>query len=293
MSLSALRAPDFAAPRVLNHGQFFGGAHCEIRTELFIYARMVATWPAQEMPRHCHENAYFLFVSAGRYVTAASTNVCGPGTLIFNPPGTTHRDRFVSEHGRFLTISVSPHVSRRMRNAPERPVLLRDAAMCRIVHEMQRELRRPGAESALVLEGLGLELAGWAARLQWRPDARVPKWLMEARDLLHEEQHVGASIQKVAQLAGVHRVHLARAFRQHFHCSPGEYLRNCRIEKAMQLLKRADLSIAQIAQQTGFCDQSQFARAFRRKTGCSPGDYQRACAESTLQSAQDVSTTQD
>lgn len=43
--------------------------------------------------------------------------------------------------------------------------------------------------------------------------------------------------------------------------------------RAIELLKQTTLPIAQIAERTGFADDSTFHRAFRRWTGCSPGSY--------------------
>ena len=96
---------------------------------------MVATWSAEELLRHSHENAFFCYIVRGVYLSAASEDPCGPSTVIFNPPGTTRRDRFRTRVGRFLTVSVSPDVSRRMHNASPMPVVLREPRASRILRE--------------------------------------------------------------------------------------------------------------------------------------------------------------
>jgi AraC family transcriptional regulator len=73
----------------------------------------------------------------------------------------------------------------------------------------------------------------------------------------------------------VHPIHLARVFRQHFRCSPGEYLRQCRMERVTQLLARKSLPLAEIALQAGFSDQSQLTHAFKRFAGLTPGAFRR------------------
>jgi AraC family transcriptional regulator len=271
-----LRAAHPAPPRLLTHGQFFGRARRERCTDSFAFASMVATWSEEELPRHSHENAYFFVVLRGTYLTAACADPCGPSTLIFNPPGTTHRDRFHSRDGRFFTISLSPAMSQRMPGAPPLPVVLRDPEALRLVHHARLELCEPDGDSDFILEGLGLELAGLVLFSRAWPDPRAPLWLVQARDLLIEGGSSRLTIADIARAAGVHPVHLARTFRQYFHCAPGEYLRACRIEKARRLLAVPGLPLAELAQQAGFCDQSQLTHAFKRATGRTPGEYRRS-----------------
>jgi AraC-like DNA-binding protein len=64
-------------------------------------------------------------------------------------------------------------------------------------------------------------------------------------------------------------------FRHHVGCSIGEYLRRRRIRRAERLLAEPAMSVAAIALETGFCDQSHFTRVFKRATGMTPGAYRR------------------
>ena len=198
-----------------------------------------------------------------------------PGTLIFNPPGTTHRDRFHSRDGRFFTISLSSTVWGSLRGAAPVPTFLRHPHLLRLLDGARRQVRKPDPDSSLVLEGLGLELASLVVRLRPWPDARTPCWLLHVRELLHEDCTSGLTIAAIARSVGVHPVHLARTFRRYFRCTPGEYQRACRIEKARRLLASSDAPLAELAQQLGFCDQSQFTHVFRCATGSSPGRYRR------------------
>ena len=271
----SLSKPHPAPPRVLTHGEFFGQGCGERHTESFVFARAVATWSAEEMPRHSHENAYWFLVLRGTYITAACDDPCGPSTLIFNPPGTTHRDRFHSRDGRFFTISFSSAGATDLRSASPVPTVLGDPQLFDLLEYALHEVREPDPDSDLVLECLGLELASRTAVLRPWPDARAPGWLLAARELLREGSTSGLTIAATAGSAGVHPVHLARAFRQYFRCTPGEYLRACRIEKARRLLVSSEAPLAELAQQLGFCDQSQFTHVFRRATGTSPAQYRR------------------
>ena len=71
------------------------------------------------------------------------------------------------------------------------------------------------------------------------------------------------------------------AFRRYYSCSPGEYLRRKRLHVARGKLADATVSLAQIASDAGFADQSHFTRAFKRFTGVTPGRYRTLLAFKT------------
>ena len=86
----------------------------------------------------------------------------------------------------------------------------------------------------------------------------------------------------IASIAGavdVHPVHLARVFRRHHDCSPGEFLRRVRIQRACRLLAESPESLSAIAYETGYADQSHFTRHFKRAVGVPPGAYRRLVAD--------------
>ena len=55
--------------------------------------------------------------------------------------------------------------------------------------------------------------------------------------------------------------------------SPGKYITRVRIEYAKLLLRAEDVSIAYVAEASGFANANYFAKAFRRETGMSPSEY--------------------
>ena len=71
-------------------------------------------------------------------------------------------------------------------------------------------------------------------------------------------------------------MHLTRTFRIHYGVTVGAYLRNLRLEQAARALADSMSTIADIAAQAGFYDQSHFTRTFKRKFGLTPQEYRRA-----------------
>ena len=69
-----------------------------------------------------------------------------------------------------------------------------------------------------------------------------------------------------------------RDFQQHYDESPGKWLLKRRVHHAAKLIANTDLSISQIAFESGFEDLSHFSRAFRKVMGSSPSDYKKRVA---------------
>jgi AraC family transcriptional regulator len=79
----------------------------------------------------------------------------------------------------------------------------------------------------------------------------------------------------VALDAGVHPVSLARAFRHHYGCTVGEYIRRLRIRYACDRLLGSDDSLVEIAYAAGFSHQAHLSRTFKRTLGLSPSQFRR------------------
>ncbi len=102
-----------------------------------------------------------------------------------------------------------------------------------------------------------------------------PAWLARARERLRDDCAHPPRIDELAHLAGVHPVTFARTFRRRYGRSPGEYLRECRLERAAALLRDRRRLMFDVAALAGFSDQSHFSRMFRQRFGCTPSDYRR------------------
>lgn len=273
-------------PRQLMPGAFFGRTERELRTPSFEYAERIALVPDREVPEHTHPNAHFVLVVRGTYITEARNRpgLCGAETLIFNPAGTTHRDRFRSERGCFFTINVAASVASLVEARHASSLSLTSHEVIANALAAHREFRTRTAFSEMILEGLGLELAGRLGALPVERDRGAPRWLLRVRDSIDDRGTEKLTVALLAAEARVHPVHLARAFRQYFSCSPGEYLRRCRIERLREALRRSDLPLSDLALEAGFADQSHMTTAFRRATGVTPCEYRR-----TFKARQDVS----
>ncbi|MEW6492616.1 MAG: AraC family transcriptional regulator [Cyanobacteriota bacterium] len=96
--------------------------------------------------------------------------------------------------------------------------------------------------------------------------------VMRVRDFLHAHYTLNVSLEELANVAQLSRFHLCRSFRQEIGVSPHAYQTQVRIAHAKRLLARG-MAIAQVASDTGFCDQSHLGGHFKRLVGVTPGNY--------------------
>jgi len=130
--------------------------------------------------------------------------------------------------------------------------------------------------SPFAMEGLALELVAATARQREKVvERKPPRWLEQARELLHAHFADTLSLSEVAAAVGVHPAHLARVFRQQYRCSVGDYLRKLRVEFACRQLATSDRPLLEIALAAGFADQSHFSKTFKSLRGMTPSEYQR------------------
>jgi AraC-like DNA-binding protein len=99
--------------------------------------------------------------------------------------------------------------------------------------------------------------------------------LRRARDLMDACYADPLELDDLAAAAGFSRYHFAREFRTAFGETPGGYLSRRRVERAMDLLAAANLTVTEICVLVGFSSLGSFSRRFTALVGCSPTEYRR------------------
>jgi two-component system response regulator YesN len=85
-----------------------------------------------------------------------------------------------------------------------------------------------------------------------------------------EENH---RVDDFAHELGLDPSYFSRLFRTHTGQSPRRFLTNARMQLARFLLRDSQLTVARIAERTGYADVRFFARHFREQHGLSPSAY--------------------
>lgn len=230
------------------------------------------------LPTHEHEHAYLCLVASGGYRQSCPgrEDDCTRGLLLVHPDGHRHADRFYPEGARsldlFLPQAWSDGGGIRRLLSDYRHLRLPGVNALRL--RIERELAATDDAADLALQAAVLELIACAARTD--AGERSPPWMPKVLERLHDAPKSTPPLGELAALAGVHPAHLARTFKRVHGMSIGEYHRNLRIGAACRALARQHPSIAEIAADAGFNDQSHFTRVFRRLTGQTPGEFRTA-----------------
>lgn len=104
---------------------------------------------------------------------------------------------------------------------------------------------------------------------------------MSDRQLLHVTEYINEHLDKnikladIAKLLDMSQFHFSRLFKKSLGISPHQHVIQQRVERAKQLLKQHDVSIADVAFQCSFNSQSHLGKWFREATGVTPKAYRR------------------
>jgi AraC family transcriptional regulator len=200
-----------------------------------------------------------------------------PNSGLFLPPQWIQKDLFTPATT-FLSAEFSNNFLGELReSAPvANDAMEISASEVRFLQSrLLQELMDPDPFSALVIEGFLMGAVALAHQRSLPRGSVPPAWLRRASELLREDMKEPKSLTEIAALVGVHPAHLSKEFRRWFHCTPGEYLRELRIESAKEKLQCSEFTLADISLETGFSDQAHFSNVFRKQTGFTPSSFRR------------------
>ena len=83
------------------------------------------------------------------------------------------------------------------------------------------------------------------------------------------------TVQKIAEVVALHPNYAMNLFQKTFGTTLIHYLTGHRVSHAQRLLATTDMTVAEVAFNSGFYSISRFNEAFRRSCGCSPREYRR------------------
>jgi len=238
--------------------------------------------PGLRVPKHSHEHGYFSLVLEGTFdgLYGGSAQSGKPFQAVFRPPDEPHSVHFHRTGARLFSIEVETY---RLEHAREhslrldRSTELVGGQLAWLASRIYREARAMDDVSPLAIEGIFLEMLAEASRCSGRVvERRIPRWLERVKEIIDVSFADKLTIAGMAGTVGVHPVHLATVFRQHYRCTIGECIRQRRVEYASRKLCLSDTTLVEIALAAGFSDQSHFSRTFRHFTGLSPARFRAA-----------------
>lgn len=254
--------------------------------------------PAFATPELCHQQ-YMVTIHTGtpirlRQVVDGQVQVAWvrEGDIFLAPPGFSrqwHWDRETEYIALYLEPDVIARAAREVFGVKhveilplfkEHDWLIRGIGLA-LKTELELELELNRAGSRLYADSLATTLT---VHLLWRYSTppltqqngngeasrrKLQRVLAYINDHLAEE----LSLKTMANEIGMNQYHFARLFKQFTGVTPHQYVNQCRIERAKQLLLRDDLRIRDVVVMVGCTDPSHFTKLFHQITGMTPKAY--------------------
>lgn len=201
---------------------------------------------------HRHRTAYAAMVLDGMYVEASADGPfeCTPGTVLLHPNYHAHGNRFGRRGARVINVPLPADGL----GGSFRALRVTHPCEAREVFERRPEL-----------------LATLLADASEHPPAPLPDWQAA---LISELESTDAPVDQICRRLGVSAAHASRAVLRSHGMSPQVLRRELRCRHALSLMQ-GTASLAEIAAQSGFSDQSHLTRTVRSCTGQSPSVLRR------------------
>jgi len=98
----------------------------------------------------------------------------------------------------------------------------------------------------------------------------------QLRKVVETHLYTDISVGELAILCNMSESSFKREFKKQYDDSPASYMRNKKLIQAQKLLGVGDLSVADVAFESGFNDLAHFSKAFKEKFGLSPSQARKA-----------------
>jgi AraC-like DNA-binding protein len=263
--------------QILTQSEYFGVQ----RRELFHKGISLSEYDYFDpgTPMHYHENPYFMYVIAGNMVDVnkSGASLLPPGSLMFLNWEEIHRTEKKSNQGRGFHLQIERKwLKAQDINASlwEGSQVLNHPDFHLQLSKIHYEFRQADNFSILSIELLVLELCGMLTDKFIVPLKHPPQWLNQLKEILHDSTE-NLSLTELSAELGIHPVHISRTVPAFLDSTLGEYRRKLRVSKALPLLLNQEASLAQIAFESGFSDQSHFNRVFKSYYGQTPARFQK------------------
>jgi AraC family transcriptional regulator len=266
---------------VMAAGKFFGAARMQLQSADFTVSAVTHS-SARVVPVHAHAHTFFSMLIGGHYREWFGSGHwdARPLSMVLRPAQAEHRDEIGPGGAVFLCVDIGPAywdaladagVRLQRRAFEDRPM---SWAALRLLRELSE--RRSGWRD--VAESLVNELVMDYVTESRHVHGREPRWLRRILERLHADP-ANQSLGAIATDLDLHPVHVSRMFKRHLGMTVSQYQREMRLQRVARALLEGGESLADLAEEGGFADQSHMTREFSRATSWSPAKLRCACEQ--------------
>ena len=253
--------------------------------------------PSYNIPEHEHPTHFLNLFTSGRvraqWTMDGRTRTAdhGAGTLYLLPAGSrdlatwsgaSSRIVLVMEP-RFLagTLDETAH----MGDIELRPNWnFQDRHIVGILRALHADLEDGSPAGPLYGQSLSVALAHYLIRrfaVRTAPNSEYRNGMPAVRlnrvlDFMRQNCGQETRLWELANLAGMSPHYFCELFKKSTGVSPYQYSLRCRMDRAKEFLRSPQFTVRQVAEATGFADQSHFTKVFRRLVGLTPVQFRAA-----------------
>ncbi|MEO1350513.1 MAG: AraC family transcriptional regulator [Cyanobacteria bacterium J06635_15] len=275
----------FSGPPLITTGGFQHGLHIDCRWEPASEVEEVATpWHVAVVFTSLAEPA----VAERKLDGRVKIEQVHPGDVIIVPAHVGHGAKW-NASGEFISFAFEPtalvHAVDPAIAPSELTLVPKFATQDLLVLQLGLTLKKLLA-SGEPIDGLYMEslthtlaihlLQQYGTRqlpLKTYTDGLSQNRLTQLMDYIYAHLDSDLSLNQLAQLVDMSPHYFSQLFKQSTGLSPHQYIIQCRINRAKALLRNTQKSIAEIAYQVGFANQSHLNRHFKRTVGATPRQF--------------------
>ena len=231
-----------------------------------------------EKPRRITYGAiYWCCEGSSLYMLDSKEHILNPGEVWFYPPGALVNFHPLEKGMRFYWMALYGDVLLPLFDALD---IRAGKTVCgappdELFQELISKVRISKPEQRIDVLHVAMEIIFKIAS----PNIEVPCSSMqalaqEARSIIEKE--FSSNDFKVARLAyalGIHPVTLCKEFKKEFQITPQNFLTDCRVRHAMELLESHKYLVKEVANMCGFSSSEYFSTVFSAKFGYSPSQF--------------------
>ncbi len=152
-----------------------------------------------------------------------------------------------------------------------------NAKITDLIQQLLSQQSIPGALAAFQSKILFSNLLGEFFTLAKRQTVNDDTLQIEQiMDYIRQNYATLLTVSQIAERYEIDRRRLSYLFERHVGMSPIQYLIECRMRKAKELLHICECPVKQVAESVGYADSLYFSRAFKKQTGFSPSEYRES-----------------
>ncbi|MGJ3253336.1 MAG: AraC family ligand binding domain-containing protein [Elainellaceae cyanobacterium] len=251
-----------------------------------------ATYVTHSFSRHVHEGFGIAILEEGamEFTCRGATHVAPAGSVVIVHPDEVHTGHAAFETGwTYRTLlpgaellqQAASELSDRPISVPYFPdPVIQDPKLNDCLLRLHIALETSDSplerESRLLWNLARLIIAHASDRPLVSAVSQETRAVERVRDYLLEHFDQNISLHDLATMVNLSSLRLLRVFRRHIGLPPHAFLTQVRIHHAKKLLSMG-WTVAQVALETGFTDQSHLSRHFKRMVGVPPGRYAHGC----------------